>query len=71
LIASPSGPALRSDSSNQSVERVPEEVDVLAAYGDDHELTRKDLVVIMGRSRRTIFLWLSSGESRRFIPKIG
>ena len=50
--------------SNQAPARPPAEVDVLAGYAD--ELGYRDLIVIMGKTKRTIYSWLNDGEIPAF-----
>lgn len=42
----------------------PADVDVLAGYAD--ELNYRDLMVIMGKTKRTIYSWLNDGEIPAF-----
>jgi excisionase family DNA binding protein len=46
--------------SNQAPAGPPADVDVLADYPD--ELSYRDLMVIMGKTKRTIYSWLNDGE---------
>jgi excisionase family DNA binding protein len=46
--------------SNQAPAGPPADVDVLADYAD--ELSYRDLMVIMGKTKRTIYSWLNDGE---------
>ena len=46
--------------SNQVPAGPPADVDVLAGYAD--ELSYRDLMVIMGKTKRTIYSWLNDGE---------
>lgn len=50
--------------SNQAPPGPPATVDVLASYGD--ELNYRDLMVIMGKTKRTIYSWLNSGAIPAF-----
>lgn len=45
--------------SNQAPAGPPADVDVLAGYAD--ELNYRDLMVIMGKTKRTIYSWLNDG----------
>lgn len=46
--------------SNQTPPGPPADVDVLADYAD--ELSYRDLMVIMGKTKRTIYSWLNDGD---------
>jgi len=46
--------------SNQAPAGPPADVDVLAGYAD--ELNYRDLMAIMGKTKRTIYSWLADGE---------
>lgn len=46
--------------SNQAPPGPPAAVDVLAAYPD--ELSYQDLMVLFGKAKQTIYIWLRSGE---------
>lgn len=50
--------------SNQAPTGPPVEVDVLANY--ENEMSYRDLMVIMGKTKRTIYSWLNSGEIPAF-----
>jgi excisionase family DNA binding protein len=50
--------------SNQAAPSQPQPVDVLADYND--EMTYHDLMNLLGKSKRTIYTWLNSGEIPAF-----
>jgi hypothetical protein len=50
--------------SNQAASNVPAAVDVLEEYPD--ELSYRDLMVLFGKTKQTIYAWLHSGEVAGF-----
>jgi excisionase family DNA binding protein len=50
--------------SNQAPTATPAAVDVLAAYED--EMSYRDLMVLFGKSKQTIYSWLHNGEIPAF-----
>jgi excisionase family DNA binding protein len=46
--------------SNQAASNVPAEVDVLDSYPD--ELSYRDLMVLFGKTKQTIYAWLHNGD---------
>ena len=64
IIFKPELRAWLDSTSNQAVSAVPAPVDVLESYPD--ELSYRDLMVLFGKSKQTIYAWLNEGEIAGF-----
>ena len=64
IIFKPELRAWLGSTSNQTVSDVPAPVDVLEAYPD--ELSYRDLMVLFGKTKQTIYAWLNDGEIAGF-----
>jgi len=64
IIFKPELRAWLDSTSNQAVSVVPAPVDVLESYPD--ELSYRDLMVLFGKSKQTIYAWLNGGDIAGF-----
>jgi len=64
IIFKPEVRAWLDSTSNQAASSIPAPVDVLEPYPD--ELSYRDLMVLFGKTKQTIYAWLHSGEIAGF-----